>query len=82
MPLTKKMSDITKHINVNHPRIWGYCETCGLNFWGKTPREGSRHFLLGNGTLSVYISHLVGRGDISCTQFINMTTEDIINGPP
>ena len=62
-----------KLLTVNHPHIWGSCDYCGMDFWGRNKRRDSRHFLLANDAVTLYIDHQVGKGDIPCKKYVGMT---------
>lgn len=70
---------IKKRLKINHPHIWGSCDYCGMDFWGRNRRHDSRHFLLANDAVTLYIDHLVRDGDVDCKQYIRMTLLDSLS---
>jgi len=70
---------IKKRLSVNHPHIWGSCDYCGMDFWGRNKRHDSRHFLLANDAVTLYIDHLVRQGDLPCKSFVRMNILDSLN---
>jgi hypothetical protein len=68
-----------KLLKVNHPHIWGSCDYCGMDFWSDSQRIQSSHYLLDNDALSLYVVHLVGKGDVKCQQYAQMSWEEIVD---